>query len=581
VAKETARFAVELDVTDVEDGAASAAAALAKLRAKIEDETKALRDMQAAMGRLKGSSNEVIAAKKDLQTKITASKESIAQAQASYLKGGGALDQIGKKSLDAAKGAKANAGAQVELGKATGAAGAQSAAAAGSAGRLAGALGRIGPIAAAIAAVLILTVGLIVAAVKMADLARSARLANEAMAGSAEGGAKLGGRIDKLSKSLPMTKAALTDIAKALTDKGLQGASLEYALSAVARTTAVLGATAGGKIQAVAEEAKRLKRFTAQALDFTGTGITIDDVAASLAKRTKTTLANAKASIKAGAVDLASGLEALDNATKTKLGGAAAKMNNSLGSIWERAEAGFGSMFAGLDLEPWLQGLSDIVGLLDSSSESGKALRAIAEIALQPLLDFLGPGAGVVSFLEDLVIGTLLVAIGMIRAKNAVVAFAVGAGAAIKGVATGVSDLGSAIIDGLVAGIAAGAAKVAKALTGVVDGAIESAKEQLGIESPSKVFAEMGRQTMAGYEQGVESSAPGAAVAVRSAMTTAADAGAASAGSPGTGGTTLVANVTINGSGDDPAFLSRVHAAVVQALRDAATMVGEPVRGAA
>ena len=90
-----------------------------------------------------------------------------------------------------------------------------------------------------------------------------------------------------------------------------------------------------------------------------GTTTVALNVATALAKRTKTTMANAKESIKAGAVDLATGLQALDEATKNKLGGVAAKMNISLGSIFERGKNGLASIFAGIDIEPLLQGLRD------------------------------------------------------------------------------------------------------------------------------------------------------------------------------------------------------------------------------
>jgi hypothetical protein len=576
VADQVARFAVELDASDVEDGAESAADSLAKLRTKIEDETKALREMQAAMGRLKGSSNDVIAAKKELQTKIAASRESLAKAQASYLKGGGALSDIGKKATDAGKAVEKNGMAQQLAGKASEELSAKVAGAGGSLGKFAQGLGRLGPYVAAIVAVLALTVGFAALAVGMADTSRSARLVTQAMAGSEQGGAKLGGRIDALSKSLPITKAALVDISRALTDKGLQGASLEYALGAIARTTSVLGATAGGKIQAIAEKSKELKKFTAQALDFTGTGITIDDVAASLAKRTKTSLAAAKESIKAGAVDLATGLEALDAATKKKLGGVADKMNISLSSIFERGKSGLGSIFAGIDIEPLLQGLSDVVGLLDSSSASGKALRAIAEVALQPLITFVGgQGQSVVGFFETLVIGALLVAIAVVRAKNAVKAFGKDAKESIGGFADKMVSVGTDMIDGLVKGIKAGAEKVAKALTAVVDDAVKSAKEALGIASPSKVFAEIGRHTIEGYEQGVEEAAPSAKAATEAAIAPPAAATAPGAGSRGATIVFQPGAIQINGvtGADDPSF----EAKLVAALRRALQNIGEPL----
>lgn len=575
MADKSASFAVELDASQVEDGAEDAASALEKMREKIEADQKALRDLQGAMGRLKGNSNEVAEAKKQLTERIKATKESLGQAQAGYIKGGGALDLIGKKSDAAGKASKVNAVAQGEAGKAMGDMAGKAGAGAAGAGRLAGALAKVGPYAAAAAAILAVTFGLALVALKFADAARSAHLANVAMTGSEAAGSKLDARIGALSKSLPMARAELDQIARALTDKGLQGGSLEYALSAVARTTAVLGQSAGAKIQAIAEKSKELKRFTAQALDFTGTGVTIDDVAKSLAKRTKTSLAAAKESIKAGAVDLATGLEALDNATKAKLGGAAAAMNLSLSSIFERGKSGFAGIFAGLNIEPVLKALSDIVGLLDSSSESGKALREIAKVALQPLIDFVGgQGSTVVGFFEKLVIGALIFAIMILKAKNAVKSFATNAKESITGVGDSLSSLGSNIIDGLVAGIKAGAAKVGKALKGVVDGAVQEAKEALGIASPSKVFALMGRQSMQGYEVGVEEAAPAAQKATAAAIAPQQQPQAApSPAGQARGGNTYTFHLHGVPGADDPSFEQRVLGLLHRAL----VMSGEAV----
>jgi len=48
---------------------------------------------------------------------------------------------------------------------------------------------------------------------------------------------------------------------------------------------------------------------------------------------------------------------------------------------------------------------------------------------------------------------------------------------------------------------------VLAAITGVVGGAISAAKKLLHISSPSRVFAEMGEQTGAGFSAGVDKSA--------------------------------------------------------------------------
>jgi len=63
--------------------------------------------------------------------------------------------------------------------------------------------------------------------------------------------------------------------------------------------------------------------------------------------------------------------------------------------------------------------------------------------------------------------------------------------------------LGSSIIHGIAAGISAAAGAIGSALLGAVTSAWQSAKNFLGINSPSKLFAEMGRQTMTGMAAGI------------------------------------------------------------------------------
>lgn len=66
------------------------------------------------------------------------------------------------------------------------------------------------------------------------------------------------------------------------------------------------------------------------------------------------------------------------------------------------------------------------------------------------------------------------------------------------------SEFGGMLIDGLVNGITAGLGRVKDAITGAGGAAIGWFKEKLGIHSPSRVFAELGGDTMAGLTQGLE-----------------------------------------------------------------------------
>ncbi|MDP2128173.1 MAG: hypothetical protein Q8K97_12435 [Pseudohongiella sp.] len=65
-------------------------------------------------------------------------------------------------------------------------------------------------------------------------------------------------------------------------------------------------------------------------------------------------------------------------------------------------------------------------------------------------------------------------------------------------------ELGHAMIAGLIGGILGKATALRDALTGAAGNAVSGFKNLLGINSPSKVFAEFGVNTMEGYQQGIQ-----------------------------------------------------------------------------
>lgn len=86
---------------------------------------------------------------------------------------------------------------------------------------------------------------------------------------------------------------------------------------------------------------------------------------------------------------------------------------------------------------------------------------------------------------------------------------------------TGFSDVGTAMIDGLVNGITAGAMRVVDAAKGVASSALTTAKTVLGIASPSKETHALGEWYSLGMGDGIESKAD---YVTRAARVTAEDA---------------------------------------------------------
>ncbi len=99
------------------------------------------------------------------------------------------------------------------------------------------------------------------------------------------------------------------------------------------------------------------------------------------------------------------------------------------------------------------------------------------------------------------------------------------------------AGIGKGIIDGIINGILGGAAGVVSSLVGVATSAISAVKGVLQQHSPSKVFADIGANTVEGFVQGVvanDNSAAKASSAMASGAVAAAQGGFAAV--PGTGG---------------------------------------------
>lgn len=77
------------------------------------------------------------------------------------------------------------------------------------------------------------------------------------------------------------------------------------------------------------------------------------------------------------------------------------------------------SIFSGVKITPFLEGLSEVIAMFDDSTSSGKALKTIVETMLNPLFE----GASAVfpyvkMAFRGLVVGALLVAIAVLKVKN-------------------------------------------------------------------------------------------------------------------------------------------------------------------
>ncbi len=488
---------------------------------KLKNSAAAAADKEAALTKehaaLKKSGDDAAKSAKEQADAQTKSVGAAGLLEGAFAKLGGPLGELGQKATGVG-------GAVLKMGKSLGAAGPY--------------------VAAAVLAIALATAfvaaGLAITkfGVESADAARTQALLADGVAGSVAGGRELDKTIEKLGNTVPQTRDELLAMAGDLAKTGLKGAALSDALE-----------------------------------------------------------------------------DAAVKAAKLKFGPDFAKQMLSLPSQAARLKSNIAGVFSGLNIESLLEGLSKLVALFDKNSATGEAMKVVFESVFQPIVDGLAAiipkavatfiqleilamkgliaikpyggvlqgiaiGFGIVlAVIAAVVVAFVAVGVAMAAVFALFVALPFYAQSAFKAVGDGItstfgavvawvsgkideivgffkglslSDIGTQLIQGLIDGITGGGAGVIKAITGIAGGAVDAAKHALGIASPSKVFAEIGTNTAAGMEQGVDSGAEG----VQSSMTDmveppapAAAAPAAPATSASTSGAGMFAGAIFNFNG--------------------------------
>ncbi len=531
----TATFAVELR-DGVSSPSRTAAESLAALKQSILGGTNELRGIQTAMSRLKAGGLTGSAAFKELRDKADALKKSIGASQAEFLQLGGSLANL--KPDKAAGGFDDLLGALTKLpgplGQGASKLGAlfsgSSMAMLGIAGLAAGAVVAIGVLAGLVTAVGQAAIALTQYGLAAADARRNELLHLEGLvsirswytraAGSAS---ELQASIDAVSGSAAISRSRVAGYAEQLYRAGLRGQTLEDALQGISTVSAVQG-------EGMAD------RFRAMAIGAARTGRSVRGLADDVERR---------------------------------LGGTARRMGLSWDRQMERLRESFQGLFSGIDLDGALGALDEILSVFSQTTVTGRALRTMLSALFQPLLDGVSEvGSPFREFFEGVVLQTQRIVIAVLRVRNAmtrtfggsasglsdfvswttlgqvavgtfaisllgavavvgVLAAALGSivlvvgavGYAFVRFGMGVTQmyerlsgtdwrtLGRSLIDGLVGGLMGRASEAWKAVTTIGTGMTEALRTALDIRSPSRVFAELGRQIPRGLAVGVEAEA--------------------------------------------------------------------------
>lgn len=535
MADQTATFAIELE--DATSGAAaSAAQGLKRLREQIDGDKRALTQMQAAMRNLQGGTVVNVQQFKQLQQQILAKKSAIAQAQSSFLSLGGTFNKTGGSSqgLQAKLAALAQQSAAMPgpLGALASRFQALSAAVGGGA-VAAGILAIVAALALLVAGTFAATNALARYGVAQADARRSELLRLEGLtklrfwyATTAGNASEMQQAIDKVSASSALGRDKVAAYSEQLYRMGLRGENLSAALEGVA-----IKATVQGEAQA--------NMFAGWAAGAARTGVSVRRLA---------------------------------DDVKARLGGIAEKQMLSLTVQAQKQQEAFAALFSGLNIEPFLKAKKSINDLFAQSTASGRALKQLLTLLVQPLVNAVTAAAPIVKrFFQGVILAGQRMVIAILEVRAAFKRTFGGGGEGFKGIdlaraalyagsvvaslfaaalgyvavaAIGFSapfllaaaaiyavintgrllydlwkeidwkGLGTSIWQGIVGGLKSGAQWVVDAVTNIGHAASAAFKDALGIHSPSKAFANLGAAIPAGVTVGVEQGAPAARRAV-------------------------------------------------------------------
>lgn len=473
--------------------------------------------------------------------------------------------------------------------------------------------GPVGTIVAAIGTLITLLVvagvKLTAFALQAADAARSFRLVLEGASGSAKAASDMDAAVNRVAGSTAVLQPELERMAQTLAVAGLKGKLFESTLRTMAAVASVAGPQAAGKLEEIAKKVAALGHFEIGGDSLAGLGISMEDLARSMG----TSVAKLQADMKAGTISVEDGISAMNKALNTRFGAVAAKQALGFNVQIAKLQENLGKLFARVDLEPFLKALKEVLSVFDQQTASGKALAYILSTTFSGLFKLLanfGPLAtaglkqliitGLKLYIVFAPLGRELVNISSGLGKSssaATVAFnafaqlgflfttLLGGPIALLGwidrviqvigdffgikipslldifssIMTGevpdfssiTKSVGANIVQGLIDGVTSNAAAFLGALTGMVSGGVDAVLSILGIASPSKVFAKIGEQTVAGFTGSVDAGAVDAQTSM-GAMVAPPEAGGATgarAGSRGDGPLLVIEHLEIHGDG--------------------------------
>lgn len=602
-ADKTATFGIKIDA---DTNADLAAESVLQLQKRITASQEAIKGFSAAQRGLRGSSDEVTAAREKLKAAVTAERDAVSRATLALGQQGTTYDAVSKKVRENAKAADAATKEQEKLAAANAKAGGPLKDASSKLSEFAEKLTTTkGLMTLAAGASLLLAAGIVKVAsslggvgvslasfiLEQGNALRTMGLFREAATGSESNAKAFGNQIDALGRKIPTTREELNKLAveqsRLLVGTRISGQGIVDTFNAVAQTSAAMGDSAGKAIQGIIERGKTFGRVGIGLYELQGTGIDTRDVASQLAKNLKIGILDAQLALRSGRVKIDDAAKALRDVVETRFGPVNAKRMIDFDIIVAKLKDKFQNLTKGVDLEPVLKTFEKLANLFDTSTVTGTALKGL-------ITDF-GTGIGrafergfplMQDFFEKGVIYALKFEIAWLKINiqldrifgkdsvaNAGMALfstvmggiqlqfdaILGAAKLLEGILTKIGALNfpniskglglsigadsKEIAAGVAGGISGASGEVEKATRGLAEGSKDSFKGAMGIHSPSTVFAEYGAQTAEGYAGGVRGATGIGQAAVQSLVPSAPVVPNIGGGG---GGHSVIANVIVN-----------------------------------
>ena len=434
---EKATFSLDL-AGNLADKSAEDIAELEKLRQALHASSGGLREMQAAQRSLRGSTDEIRAAKQQLTAKIDVERNRISALNLSLLKQGVTYEKLATAEKKArAEQVKLDALKDAGIDKTLKGVGGPVSDAVEGFRALKGSIGAAGlatgllvaGLALTVAALVAVTAALAAGAVEFtrwvfgaADALRSLDLIREAAAGSAENAHNLGTQVDLLASKLATPKEKLNELASELRRKNpyLSGPELVTAFNLVGQAAEAAGDSVGKTFEDIATRGARMQRLRVIPQELLGTGVKFQDVAGDLAKSMKVSLTEAKAALFEGRVPLEAGLASLRTTIEKRFGSINARKLISLDVVGRKIKETLQSLRRDVHLEPLLQQIGGFTKYFTDATVSGRALHLLVTDMGNGLVKaFAAAGPYAKAFLKGLIIGALDVAIGFQRLRIA------------------------------------------------------------------------------------------------------------------------------------------------------------------